>query len=468
MKEENKKPLKAGIWYTISNFLVKGIGFILTPIFARLISKNDMGLYNNFYSWITILGCIITLNLDSTLISAKRDYRDKMEPYVFSINILSSVSILLFCAIFNIYYDFFSKFLMLDRFFINCIFIYLFFSAIINHFQSKQRFLYEYKSSVMISVILVLSNAILSIIFVLILDNDYLARVLGTIIPTMIIGLILYAITFAKKNKLNFEIWKYALPIALPMIPHLLSIHMLSSIDKIMITNICGSEYTAMYSVAYSCGTIISILVNSMNNAFAPWLGDKLVSKSYKAIKKVSNIYFIAFCFFAIGAQLIAPEILMIMGGKKYMDALYIIPPVALSCVCQFAYCMYVNIEQLQRKTKWMALASVICALVNAILNFIFIPVFGYVVAAYTTLFGYFLLLVMHTFIVYKIGYGKIYQAKVIYTLLFILALVTLLINCTYSMYFVRYICILLYCLVFLCLVLKNKNIFLSLIKHKH
>ena len=46
-----------------------------------------------------------------------------------------------------------------------------------------------------------------------------------------------------------------------------------------------------------------------------------------------------------------------------------------------------------------VALISIITALCNVILNYLFIPKFGYIAAAYTTLISYFISTVMHYFI---------------------------------------------------------------------
>ena len=47
----NKKVIKSGFWYVFANFLNKGIVFLTTPIFTRLLTKGDFGLFNNFLSW---------------------------------------------------------------------------------------------------------------------------------------------------------------------------------------------------------------------------------------------------------------------------------------------------------------------------------------------------------------------------------------------------------------------------------
>ena len=63
----NAKAIKSGVWYTASNFLLKAIGFITTPIFTRLLTQAEYGDYNNFTSWLSILTIIATLNMESTI-----------------------------------------------------------------------------------------------------------------------------------------------------------------------------------------------------------------------------------------------------------------------------------------------------------------------------------------------------------------------------------------------------------------
>ena len=79
--------------------------------------------------------------------------------------------------------------------------------------------------------------------------------------------------------------------------------------------------------------------------------------------------------------------------------------PVAMGCVCQFMYTLYVNIEQYKKKTVGMAIASVTAALINYALNALFIPKYGYIAAAYTTLFGYLVLFIIHMLIVKSLGF---------------------------------------------------------------
>ena len=92
-------------------------------------------------------------------------------------------------------------------------------------------------------------------------------------------------------HKFKFDYIKYAIPICLPFIPHLLSMTFLNSLDKMMITDIRGEEENALYTIAYQCSSVVTILVTSLNTAFAPWLGEKLHEDAFNEIRAFSKRY---------------------------------------------------------------------------------------------------------------------------------------------------------------------------------
>ena len=158
----------------------------------------------------------------------------------------------------------------------------------------------------------------------------------------------------------------------------------------------------------------MSLFLTSMNTAYSPWLAEHLDSGNYEEVYAFSKKYILAFSGIAVGVMIFAPEVLFILGGKDYMNAKYVMPPVSAGCICQFLYTMFVNIEQFMKKTVGMAVASTSAAVLNLVLNLWLIPKFGYIAAAYTTLASYFWLLVFHMILVRRMRLGKIYDYKFI------------------------------------------------------
>ena len=461
------KALRSGVWYTVSSFLTKGIGFVTTPIFTRLMSKSDFGLMNNYTSWLSLLSFFVTLKLESTLINAIRDYKDSLDEYILSVLSLSSVSALCWMAIININSEFFVEFFGMDRVYLNVMMMYLFYSPVVSMYQTKERFLYQYKNSVFISILISVSTACLSVILVCCSENKLLGRILGSAVPTVFAGIILY-IVFAKKGRrIHTYYWKYAIPICLPYIPHLLSLTVLNSLDRIMITEICGSEDTAMYSLAYSCGSIMTLLFSSINSAYAPWLAEKINDKAIKEVRSFSKTYVLGAIYPTVGIMLVTPEVLLILGGKSYMEAQYVMAPVSMGCICQFLYTMFVNVEQINKKTVGMAFASISAAIVNYVLNYVFIPKFGYIAAAYTTLIGFLWLLAFHMILVWKIGFREMYSYRFIATIVLIMCFVTVGVNFLYVHPMARYIVICVYMITVLILIYKKRNVLLKFMKNR-
>lgn len=440
---------------------MKAVGFITTPIFTRLLTKSEFGEFNNFQTWLILLTYITSLNLEGSLIRAVHEFKKDIDNYVFSMMTLGIISTLFWWLIINSFYSLFYKILYIDKIYINCMFFYLICCPGVNLFQNLERYQYKYKWTVAISMFVSIGASLLSVFLVCFGTNRLYGRIIGYITPTTIVGLAVYIYYFVKIKRPKLSYWKYVFPIVLPYIPHLLSMSLLSNIDRTMIRKICGTESVALYSLAYICGMVITMLVSSINSAFAPWLADKLNVGDFLSIKKISSPYVTIFSYFAIGCVLISPELLLILGGHEYIEAIYVIPPVTAGCLMQFIYCMYVNIEQYSKKTIGMAFASVIAASINYILNLYFIPKFGYIAAAYTTFIGYFILLSLHIFLVYKIGLIKIYDNKSICINAFCAIVFIYFSTFLLKYYLIRYIILFLYLTFGLFVIYKNKNKFL-------
>ena len=87
--------------------------------------------------------------------------------------------------------------------------------------------------------------------------------------------------------------------------------------------------------------------------------------------------------------MLFAPEVMKIMAPIDYYEGVYIIPPVASSMFFMLLFNMFAPVEHYSLKTKFMGVASSIAALIDVIMNYIFIKLFGYLAAGYTTLACY-------------------------------------------------------------------------------
>jgi len=416
---ENKQALKSGVWYIFGNFLLKGIGFLTTPLFARLMTQEDIGDFSNLVTWVGIVSIVITFDLYSSVAIARFDYNDVLDEYISSILGLGSfVTIIFFVVIF----PFRIKILNLigiPEYVYYLAFAYMIFYPAIQIFQAKSQVQYKYKASLGISLSTAVLSSLLSLLLVFLFTNKLNGRIIGYFIPFIVTGLIIYAY-FLFRHGINVKYWKYALWISVPLIFHLLAGYILNSSDRVMIHSLCGNREAGLYSVAYTCAMLVNVLMTSMNSAWVPWSMSQVDKNNTVELRKKAKLFVGLFGFLVFGVVLLGPEVLLFMGGKPYMEAVGVIPPVMIGISFQFIYTLYVNIERYYKKQKIVAIGTVIAAIVNLILNWFFIPMFGYIAAAYTTLFSYALLFVIHFLFVKKMGKGYIYDGK--FNLIFLIA----------------------------------------------
>ena len=439
--ESSVKALKAGVWYTFATFLKKGISFATTPIFARLMTKEDFGSYSNFTVWLSICAVVCTLNLKSSVFRARYDYEDDFDGYLSSITFLGTLSTAAFYGVVVLFPDFFSNLLKIDMIYLHVMFIELLFAPSLSILQAKHRIMQEYKIQVAISIFESLACTFFSVLMVYYCKDKLFARIVGGEVPDIVIYVIVFIFLMARGRKLICkEYWKFAASYSIPIIPHLLSNILLGSSDKVMIRNMIGAAANGNYSLAYSCGIIVSTLMTSFNQAMSPWLTQKLHFEETESIKKVNRVYVVSFVVIVMASILVAPELMWILGGEKYAGVEYIVPPIMLGYGFKFAYTGYVNVEQYYKKTGIVSVGTLLAAAFNIGTNLIFLPIFGYAAAAYTTMAGFIMLLFLHYLISRKYGFTKVYDNRFTFVTMFLMMIVGLALMLLYPFMILRWI----------------------------
>ena len=437
--DSNRLALKSGVWYVLGNFLTKAAGFITTPIFTRILTVGEVGAFSNLLSWVDVLIIITTLNLPSAISIARFDYRNSLNKFICSNLVLGSIWTFLvyfLCSVFKEEFLFFTGFSELE---FEIVFFYLLVYPAFQMFLINARINYKYKTAVALSLISASVSTFLSLFCVLLFQNKLLGRELGYFLPLIFLNLIIYSYFIVKGKSFSFAYCLYALRVSIPLVWHSLAGNVLGSSDKVMIRYFCGNDAVALYSIAYYCALILSVFWTAINNAWSPWAYEKMHEGNIIELKKnsrplISMMFFVVFIFL-----LFAPELLFIMGGEKYFYAINVIPPVMISCVFQAIYSLYVNIEFYHKKQSFIAVGTAIAAFINIVLNYIFIPVFGYVAAAYTTLVGYAVLFFVHFGFVKHMHKDNWYDTRFNFSILYLSVILMVLMLLVYKAPLLRY-----------------------------
>ncbi len=453
---------KASYALMLAKFFEKGLAMISGPIFTRIMPQDEYGLISNYTSWQSILIIIATLSFASGVFNnGMMDFEKNRYQFMFSIQCLGNIVTLICLGILILFYGQLKSVLELPIVLIAVMFLRFLVAPAFSFWSCYQKYIYEYK---LLTIITIMSSfvSVLMAVFVVIVEPTGM-KAIGKICATeaiyIFLGIISYIYIAYKSNfKLELKYWGYALKFNLPLIPHFLATHVLSSADKIMITNISGSKETAIYSLAYTVASILLIVWTSVDAAYAPWIYEKMQQGKKQDIRRRGNmiICFMGVC--SLISMLFAPEIIRILGTKEYYSGIYVIPSVCAGVFFTMIYTLYMRLELFCGKTILTMIGSVISALANIGLNFLFIPKFGFIAAGYTTMICYMLLSLLHYMNARRLKVSGNYDNKFICLIGTIVLLFSFVSTIIYQYTLFRWWCI---GIILLCCIIWRKRIIL-------
>ena len=390
---------KATIWYMICSILQKGISVITTPIFTRLLTTEEYGLYSVYVSWENIFIIFASLRLDYTVFNkGMSKYKNNRKGYVASMQIITTVLSAICLGIYLLFRHQINAFTELSTIVMLLIILQCFVYPSYNFWMLKERYEYRYIRFTLVVAFLTIFNALLGVAAVTnIPGNRGLIRIVTNVLVYFVIGFSLYIINFKNgiKNAKKEHI-KFALLFNLPMIPHYLSMYILHQMDRIMIQKMVGMVQTGIYSVASSIGNVMTIISSSFINALTPWYYEKLENNKFDEVKRIFIPVMMSMFILIFSFMLVTPEVMSLFAPKQYYEAIYIIPPVSASIIFQTMYSFFSIPEYYHDANKFSMFASMGSAIANIITNYIFIKIFGYLAAGFTTLLCTFLMALGH------------------------------------------------------------------------
>lgn len=397
--------LKATIWFFVCSVLQRGISVITTPIFTRLLTAEEYGQFNVFNSWLSVITVFVTLQLSAGVYTMGIvKFKEDESEFTSSLQGLNLVLCLLWTVIYLLFQDFWNGLFTLTTIQMLAMLLMIWSSAAFNFWMTTQRNHYRYRPLVIATLIVSIAKPVMGILFVLNANDKVTARILGL----MLVEVVGYSFAFfvqMKRGKkfCSLKYWKYAITFNLPLVPHYLAGSVLSSSDRIMIQRIDGAASAGIYSLAYSVSQIMLMVNEALNKTMSPWIYQKIRSKEYHLISgivyaslgivAIANLFLIA----------IAPELVAIFAPAEYYEAIYVIPPIAMSVFFSYMYLCFAPFEFYYEKRIWTTIGTFTSAALNILLNAIFINIYGYAAAGYTTLICYMMNAAMHYYFMRKV-----------------------------------------------------------------
>ena len=402
IKKEIPLPVKAAAWFTVCNFLLKGISFVTVPIFAKVLSTEEYGTVSIYNSYQQVLLIFATLELSlGAYTRGSLKYKERIAQFTSNLLVLSNLITLGVFGIVLLGRNVFYRLTDTSILVLVASFFVFFLQPAYNCWMYRKRYRYQYKEAVAVTITFSVFTTLIPLICVLKIAPTANIKILCTLLVSAVIYFPFYVKSIHLKDLIGDmtffkETCRFSLMFQLPLVMHSLSFLVLGQADRMMIGEMVGKSEAAIYSVAYSLASVVTIFQTSINQVFQPYRYRKMEEGDTDAIKKTTNALLLFFAMLTICFILVAPDMIRLLFDKEYHSAVWTIPPVALSVFFMFLYSIFVDVESYYEKTTFVMIASVICAIINIVLNYEGIKRYGYIACGYTTLISYIFFAFMH------------------------------------------------------------------------
>lgn len=386
----------------LGSILTNAIAMFTAPIFTRLLTTSDYGVFSVFMSWVNILAIVCSLQTRGTINNGKIEFKEQAyKQYCADIYNLSLIVFLGTCVLFFLFDNQIAVVLELP---IDCIWVLVINacgSYMISFITSYLTIEEKVTESLKISVAYTVMTTVLSITLISSgVCKGYMGRIWGYTIPHVIF--IVYTfIYFNRFSEIGYRKnnIKYCLALSVPLIMHGLSGIVLGQSDRIMLLSMQNESVAGIYSFCYTIALPVSVVYGALNSTWVPRYYLYMAEKRYDEIEIHHNRYMFLVVGITCGYILIAPEMVKLLSIKEYWGGINIMPLVIAAYFFNFLYLFPANYEFFLKNTKYIAISSVISAVINIILNYMLIPKIGMFGAAIATIISYVIIFEMHDYV---------------------------------------------------------------------
>lgn len=388
---EGNKIFKNATWIIVCRIIQAVLSVLVTMFSARYLGPSGYGLINYAASIVAFVAPIMHLGLSSTLVQEVVNAPEK-EGETMGTALTMSFTSSFFCILGVVAFTLVANPGEKDTLIVCALY------SVLLIFQSIDLLQYWFQAklkSKYTSIIMLVAYAVTSIYKIVLLITgksiywfalaqaiDYLVIAVGLMISYYKVGEEKLSFSWAAVKRL-FDKSKF-------YILSNLMITIFAQTDRIMLKIMCGDEATGFYSAAVTCATMASFVFAAIIDSFRPSIFEKKKDATKEEYEKsVAGLYSIIIYLSLIqcvAITLFAPWIIQILYGAEYAPTVS-----ALQLTVWYTTFSYVGsarnvwiLAEGQQKHLWIL--NLAGAVMNVVLNFIFIPLWGILGAAFASL----------------------------------------------------------------------------------
>lgn len=406
---KSKLVRSAGI-YTISNLFNSAIPFLIMPVLTRYLTPTDYGLTATFQILVGFVAPFVGLSIQGAV---ARKYYDKdsvdFPAYVANCLIILFASSLVTGLLIMGLGPFIGRMAVFPD-----TWIWAVLSVSFCQFVTQITLtLWQVRSMSlkygMFQTAQLLATLVLTLWFVVGLGMNWQGVVWAQVITGILscaTGLTLMWRSGLLKFKLHQEYITSAMKFGLPLIPHVFGGWLMTATDRIFINNLVGVAESGIYTVGFQISMVIGLIEVSFNNAWVPWLYERLKQRDHRTdlkIVKFTYCYVAGMIALALLLSLLSPWFIGYFVGKEFRNAGMFIFWLAMARAVEAMYYMTCNYIFYSAETKLIALATFSTATIHVTATYLLVRMNGAVGAAQATFISSVLLVALVWFLAARI-----------------------------------------------------------------
>ncbi len=228
----------------------------------------------------------------------------------------------------------------------------------------------------------------------------FISNLLASFITLLLLLPEIFKVSYRFNQKLLTTMLNYAFPVLIVGLAGMVN----QNIDKILIPFLVSEDQNPMhqlgvYGANFKLAVLMNMFIQAFRYAFEPFFFSRGTSKNDPQIYATVMNYFVVFGLLIFLGMVLYIDLIKIIIDPEYHDGLKVVPLVLMGNLFFGIYFALSLWYKLKDMTRYGAYIALIGAAVSLTLNFILIPVWGYMGSAVAVLFSYFAMMVISYFL---------------------------------------------------------------------
>lgn len=410
--------------YGLPSILLRILGYLLTPLYTRVLNTGDYGSYVYLYSLVAFLIVILTYGMETAFFRFYSHDRQDAE----SVYSTSLFSIIFTSSLFLILVLYFSGPIAEAIGFkgrpdyIRYFGFILAFDAVSALPFARLRALNKARRFAILRMLNIIINIFLNLVFLLLIpflvsgtspgwlqsafartnlvQYIFISNMIASactlifLVPEMRIRISLF------DRKLWVQMLRYALPLLIAGFAGIIN----ETFDRVLLKQILppdiADDQVGIYGACYKISILITLFIQAFRYAAEPFFFSYADQKDSKKVYSEMMTYFVLIISIIFLITMLYLDVIILFIGKDFRVGR---PVISILMVANICLGIFYNLSiwyKLTNQTLYGAYLAVLGAVITIVFNFWMIPDYGYMGSAWATLICYFVMMIVS----YRIG----------------------------------------------------------------